>query len=333
VAIEPAGPELPYREILTSIIQRFIRLIGAPAALTVARRTPQLIVDEEGNVLSYNEDDALGTITQLIDSYGTIFGDTALALSRQAVRPIAAAAPERALQDVGLLPQRHTPITIMVVDDAVLFRESLLTLLQQQPEMTVVGQAGSVEEAVTAALRLKPEMILMDFSLPDGTGLDATLAILAQLPKTKIVFLTVHEDDERLFGAIRAGAAGYVFKNARAAELVKTLRGVARGEVGISRALARRILDEFARTPSQPSEAEAFGTVEELTARELDIVRELARGLSNHEIADKFVISENTVKNHVRNVLGKLHLHSRREIANYARTHGLTSAPPSDRTK
>jgi len=171
---------------------------------------------------------------------------------------------------------------------------------------------------------LKPALMLMDISLPDGDGLGATQAILAAQPNTKIVFLTVHDDDERLFAAIRVGAMGYLLKNVRATELLQCLRSVARGEAGISPAIARRILEEFSHTPPPRPVQSAQAT--ELTAREREIVRELARGASNREIARKFVISENTVKNHVRNVLSKLRLRSRRDIADYAREHGLT--PP-----
>jgi DNA-binding NarL/FixJ family response regulator len=166
----------------------------------------------------------------------------------------------------------------------------------------------------------------MDVSLPDGNGMQATQAILTERPDTKIVFLTIHEDDEQLFAALRAGGLGYLFKNVRAADLIRTLHGVARGEAGLSRAIARRILDEFSRTPApRPAASEA---ALELTAREIEVVRELARGATNREIAKSFVISENTVKNHVRNVLAKLHLHSRREIARYARDHNLLPPQP-----
>lgn len=325
VSVEPTVDEPTYREILSSIIKRFMRLVGAASALLVARRTPDLVVDDDGNVLSYDENNPLVTITQLIDSYGAIFGAAAVALSQKAVRPDAA--PTEILQSAGLLQPPTAPINLLLVDDAVLFRESLVNLLQQQPEFTVVGQASSVEEAIRLARALQPEMILMDFSLPDGTGLEATITILAERPDTKIVFLTIHEDDERLFSAVRAGAKGYLFKNVHTTELIKTLQGVARGEAGLSRSLASRVLEEFAR--SLGPEAEAAFEKTELTPREVEIVRELARGASNRAIAEKFVISESTVKNHIRNVLTKLRVRSRRDIAKYARDHGLLKPPPA----
>lgn len=321
---EPSGEAVPYRAILTSIVKRFVRLVGAPAALNVARRVPRLSVDDEGDVLDYDTDDPLSTITLLIDGYGTVFGEVALTLSQQAIQPVVAATDENLLQETGLLSTMG-PIELLLVDDHILFREGLVSLLASQPDFKVAGQAGSMREAITLARNLKPTLVVMDISLPDGTGLDATRAILADRPETKIVFLTVHDDDEQLFAAIRAGALGYLSKGVRAAELLKRLRNVARGEAGISPAIARRILQEFSRTrTSAPAE---LTDATQLTAREQEIVRELARGATNREIARRFVISENTVKNHVRNVLSKLHLRSRRDVADYARDHGMMPPP------
>lgn len=209
---------------------------------------------------------------------------------------------------------------ILLVDDHRLFREGLVSLLNQQLDMRVVAQAASVREAIALARNLQPEMVLMDFSLPDGNGVEATRAILADVPTAKIVFLTVHEDDERLFAALRSGAIGYLFKNVRSAELLKTLRGVARGEAGLSRFLVLRIVEEFSRLPAAP-DFNLAGTAE-LTRQELNIIHELERGATNREIAEKFQISENTVKNHVRSVLAKLHLHSRRDIPASVRRQG-----------
>ena len=319
----PSAAPVPYREIITSIVKRFVRLMGATAALNLARRIPQLSVDAEGNVLSFDEADPLGTINQLIDQYGSVFGDAAITLSQQAVKPLARSLDSAVLRTTGLGPLAQ-PIRLLLVDDHVLFRDGLIGLLNAQADMTVVGGASTIREGIALARDLKPEVVLMDMSLPDGSGVEATQAILAEHPEAKVIFLTVHEEDEALFAAIRAGALGYLFKNVRTAELLKSLRGVVRGEAGISRAIARRILAEFSRTPPPPAEtAEAA----ELTARELEIIRELAQGATNHDIAAKLVISENTVKNHVHNVLAKLHLRSRREIASYARDHKLI--PPS----
>lgn len=317
-------PESPYQAILTAIIKRFVRLVGAPSALNVARKIPQLVVDEEGNVISYNLDDPVGTLTILIDRYEIVFGEIARNLALQAAQPIASATDDaHILHEVGLTP--ILPLKILLVDDHVLFREGLVSLLEAQTDMEVIGQASTVREAVALTQTGQPNVVVMDFTLPDGTGVMATQAILAERPTTQIVFLTVNEDEQSLFEAVRAGATGYLFKNVRAAELVMTLRGVARGEAGISRVMARRILEEFSRLPS-PSRADGVEPAASLTSREMEIIRELASGATNQEIARRLVISENTVKNHVRNVLAKLHLRSRRDIASYARDHGLSSS-------
>jgi DNA-binding NarL/FixJ family response regulator len=314
----PSTEEVRYCEVLTSIVKRFTRLVGAPEALAVARRIPQLSVDDEGNVLDYNRDDPLATVAMLIEQYEELFGNVAVTLAQQATQPIAKAPT--------LPPTVTTPMRILLVDDHILFREGLVSLIDAQPDMKVVGGASCVQEAVELHRTLKPNLVLMDFGLPDGTGLDATKTILAESPDTTIVFLTVADDDERLFAAIRAGAMGYLFKNVRAAELLKTLRGVVHGEAGVSRASARRVLEEFSRLPPPP-QIDPFENTE-LTPRELELVRELARGATNNEIAQRFVISENTVRNHVHNVLAKLRLHSRRDVADYARAHGLISYSP-----
>jgi NarL family two-component system response regulator LiaR len=213
---------------------------------------------------------------------------------------------------------------ILIVDDHPLFREGLLGLLNAQPGFSVVGQAGSVAEAIALARELEPDLILMDFGLPDGTGLDATQAILADLPKTHIVFLTVHEEDERLFAAIRSGAKGYLLKNIPASKLLSYLRAVEHGEAALSGGMTSRILSEFTRLSTE----HAIDRVEmsELTWRELEVLRQVATGASNQEIAKRLVISENTVKNHVSNILEKLNLRNRREAADFARRHRLVES-------
>ncbi len=235
-----------------------------------------------------------------------------------------AAAPESGPAQAGT--PRVTPakvVRLLLVDDHALFRSGLFSVLAPEPDFNVVGQAESVQEALALADRLRPDMVLMDFRLPDGTGVEATRAILAKEPATQIVFLTVNEDDDGLFAAVRAGAQGYLLKSVRAAVLLEQLRNVARGEPAIAPAMALRILKEFASAPaaSAPGATEAV----DLTAREVEVVRELANGATNREIANRFVISENTVKNHVRNVLAKLHLRNRREVAAFARAHGLVA--------
>ena len=303
-----------YQEVITSIIQRFGRLAGVPAALNVARKVPQLFIDDTGNVLGYNTGDPLGTISCLIDQYEVLYGEIARTLALQS-------APT--LVDAADMPKEPQSLTrIVLVDDHVLFREGLTRLLEAQPDMKVVGHAGTAHEGVAFTQAILPDLVLMDITLPDGTGVDATRLIQEVAPGTKVVILTVHEEEERLFEAIRAGAVGYLFKSVRAAELIETLRGVMRGEAGLHGSMARRVLNEFARlSPTRPV-SEAM-----LTLREIEVLRELANGLSNQAIAQRLIISENTVKNHIRNVLVKLNFHSRHEAADYARRHGLTSIP------
>lgn len=311
-------------EILTSIVKRFVRLAGVPAALHVARKIPGLSVDDDGNVLGYNTHDLLNTITLLIDEYEALYGEIAHTLARQTTQPLAVVTDDKFLREAGLSESQTSPIRILLVDDHHLFREGLVSLLDAQPDVKVVGQAGTIQDAIALARAVLPHLVLMDMNLPDGTGVEATYAILAQAPETRIVVLTVNEDEDRLFEAIRAGAVGYLSKNVRSVELIETIRGVMQGEAGISGTTARRILNAFVHlSPPHPDEAAT------LTTREVEVLRELANGASNQEIARRLVISENTVKNHVRNVLVKLHFHSRHEAADYARRRGLTSYRPS----
>ena len=201
---------------------------------------------------------------------------------------------------------------ILLVEDHILFQESLGRLLDGQPDMSVVGGATSVVEAVINARKLKPDVILMDFTLPDGTGVEATQKILAEQPSIKIVFLTVHEEDEMIFDAIRHGAVGYLPKNVTSSHLLSYLRGLERGEVAIQPEYTARILKEFAHlAPRDDLHAEAASR---LTARQREILRELKTGATNRQIAARLVISEQTVKNHVSRVLKKLNIKSRHEL-------------------
>lgn len=213
---------------------------------------------------------------------------------------------------------------IILVDDHVLFREGLASLLRPQPDLDLVGEAGSVVEAIALTKELRPDLVLMDFGLPDGTGLDATEAILEDRPETKIVFLTFHDDDDRLFAAIRRGAKGYLLKNVCASELLSFVRGIERGQAAITPDMTSRILDEFARMG--PGAQSHGAELAHLTSRELEVLQELAAGGTNRQIAERLVISENTVKNHVGSILAKLDFRNRREAASFARRQGLTES-------
>jgi DNA-binding NarL/FixJ family response regulator len=217
-------------------------------------------------------------------------------------------------------------IRILLVDDHILFRQGLVSLLDAQPDISVVGEAGSAREAISKAEALEPDLVLMDFGLPDGNGLDATRVILADRPETDIVFLTVHEEDDRLFAALRSGAKGYLLKNVPIAKLLEFLRGVERGEAALSPDMTSRVVDEFARLePLSETPTPSQSGPDELTTRELEVLKELVTGATNRQIADDLVISENTVKNHIRSILTKLGVKNRREAAEIGRRRLGTS--------
>ena len=212
-------------------------------------------------------------------------------------------------------------IRLLIVEDHVIMREGLVSLLVSQPDFEVIGEAGTVADAISLSRELKPDLILMDYGLPDGTGLDATRAILGENPDINIVFLTVHEVDDDLYSAIRCGAKGYLLKNIAVGKMVDALRGMARGEAPLSRKMTSQVLSEFARTQS-PSDDDKLAEYL-LTPRELDVLAEICTGSSNKEIGDKLFISPNTVKNHIHNMLEKLGLSNRHELANFAANRGL----------
>ena len=215
------------------------------------------------------------------------------------------------------------PKKVLVIEDHLLFRDGLTSLFRTTPDFKIVGEAGSIHEGINKACLVHPDIILMDYSLPDGTGLEATKAILAEIPDCKIVFLTVHEADEKLFAAIRAGAKGYLPKNLAGKNLISSLRALARDEFAISRKLSSRIVDEFSRSNFQNSLNEKI--LGQLSPREHDVLCELQTGISNNEIARRLFISENTVKHHVQNIYKKLGVETRRQASQVARRAGLKS--------
>jgi DNA-binding NarL/FixJ family response regulator len=218
-------------------------------------------------------------------------------------------------------------IRVLLVDDHLLFREGLCSLLSAQPDIEVVGQAGDGLEALVMARELRPDLVLMDVTMPGMGGLEAMERIFEILPDCKIVMLTVHDDQERLFEAIKGGAVGYVLKNTAAGTLIPMLRGAMRGEAAISRAMAGRIFQEFARmanrSPLPLAETEALF----LTPREKQVLRRVAAGATDKEIAADLSVSLSTVKTHMRNILSKLHATSRHQAASYAVQQGLIRPP------
>ncbi len=210
---------------------------------------------------------------------------------------------------------------VLLVDDHALFRDGVRSLLQARG-VEVVGEASNGEEAVEAALRLRPDVVLMDIYMPRVDGLEATRLIKASLPQVKIIMLTVSDEDHTLFEAVKSGAQGYLLKNLRAEEFFELLSGVERGEAPISRSLASRILEEFARQHTQHPSGRQEDEAEEPTEREREVLQLVSRGLSNREVAAALHISENTVKFHMKNILSKLHLRNRAQVVAYAARRG-----------
>jgi two-component system NarL family response regulator len=208
-------------------------------------------------------------------------------------------------------------IRVVVCDDHALFRRGLMMVLEDEPDLEVLAEAADGTEAVDTCIDLAPDVILMDVRMPGLSGIAATQAIRESMPTAKVIMLTVSDDEEDLFGSIRAGAAGYLLKEISIEEVADAVRAVMRGESLISPSMASKLLAEFAvlsRADGQSRDASA----PRLTERELEVLSRVAEGMSNREIAEVLEISENTVKNHVRNILEKLHLHSRMEAVIYA---------------
>jgi DNA-binding NarL/FixJ family response regulator len=212
-------------------------------------------------------------------------------------------------------------LRILLVDDHVLFRRGVAALLASRQNLQLVGEAADGLEAIAAARELIPDLILMDINMPNCDGLEATRRITREMPHVKIVMLTVSTDDQNLFEAIRSGAHGYLLKDLEPYQLFDLLDSISRGETPLSGAMATKIFNEFTQ-PIQISTREQE-TVAELTNREIEILQLLVEGMTNKEIATTLVISENTVKIHLRNILEKLHLKNRIQAAVYAVRQGM----------
>ncbi len=217
---------------------------------------------------------------------------------------------------------------ILVVDDHVIFREGLVSLFRFSADFEVLGGAGSVHECVEMARQNRPDIILMDFMLPDGSGLDATRAILSFHPGCKIVFLTINEDDETLFAALRAGAKGYLLKNVHGADIIASLNGLERDELALSRKMLSRAVAEFTRSPAEKKQPAPQEMRERLSPREIEVLSELEAGARNDQIAQRLFLSENTVKHHLQSLFEKLGVENRKQAAEIARQLGLRSSHP-----
>ena len=214
-------------------------------------------------------------------------------------------------------PISDEPIRVLIVDDHALFRRGLVMVLEQEKDIDLVGEAGDGAEAVNIAQDTMPDVVLMDVRMPRRGGIEATSQIKAIAPHTKILMLTISDEEADLYDAIKAGASGYLLKEISIEEVANAIRQVHAGQSMISPSMASKLLTEFAtmvkKTDEKPAAAQP-----RLTEREMEVLRLVAKGRNNRDIAKELFISENTVKNHIRNILEKLHLHSRMQAVVYA---------------
>jgi len=217
-------------------------------------------------------------------------------------------------------------IRVLIADDHQVVRQGLLTFLELQPDIVVVGEAADGLAAVEKAQQLQPHVVLMDLVMPGLDGIAATRKIRALLPAVQVIVLTSFTEDDKVFPAIQAGAASYLLKDVEPDELVEAIRAVHRGEARLHPDIARKLMEQL--THAQPGAHEAPPAAGELTARELEVVRLVAAGRSNQEIARTLVISDKTVKTHMSNILGKLNLQDRTQLAIFALKTGLAQDAP-----
>jgi NarL family two-component system response regulator LiaR len=213
--------------------------------------------------------------------------------------------------------QQTEPIRILIVDDHAIVREGQRALIDTEPGMEVVGEAADGDQAVKLARALRPDVILLDLAMPRKGGIEAIGEIKEENPKARILVLTSFAEDDKVYAAIKAGALGYLMKDASPQEILAAIGEVYRGEPSMPPAIAQKLMRELQRSSDLPP------TEEPLTEREVEVLKLVAQGLPNQEIAETLVISERTVSTHVSNILGKLHLANRTQAAIYAWREGL----------
>jgi DNA-binding NarL/FixJ family response regulator len=216
-------------------------------------------------------------------------------------------------------PDTMRPLRLLIVDDHEVVRQGLVALLGRRPEFSVVAQAGTVAEAIAAARRHEPDLVIMDVRLPDGSGIEACREIRAEMPRTRVVMLTSYPDEEAVLSAIIAGASGYLLKQVRGRDLVAALESVGRGDSLLDPAITERVLERVRRAASGGERDE----LAELTAQERRILLLVAEGKTNKEIATEVFLSDKTVKNYVSSILSKLDLQRRAQAASFVAKHGL----------
>ena len=239
-----------------------------------------------------------------------------------------------ALESARSRPDPEETITVLIVDDHAVVRQGLRTFLELQDDVSpgdlttlpieVVGEAANGVEAVELARRSQPDVVLLDLVMPEMDGIEAAPKILDESPHSRIIILTSFGEEDKVFPAIRAGAQGYLLKDIPPNELVQAVRAAYFGQVQLHPEVARKLMSAVA-AKEEPPDSRAPTSLGELTERELEVLRLIAEGLNNREIAEKLVISDKTVKSHVSNILSKLHLEDRTQAAIYALRHGLAT--------